>query len=191
MTTFITLTSFMSVVGTTPKRTRGRPPSHHKALLRWTRGTSHPLFGQSHGLTRGTPTPPVWTSSPDLVVVVPNRIPDHISWAIITHFAKSILDRTFLGLFRRPATTCPTPPIKWKDKVTTNHPPNNLCQPPAGQWWLYHPLSTIMTAKVKVFPPSKWQSSKHYKRPSTTQSKKEVSIPKKMAQGYQYAGLSN
>ena len=32
-------------VGTTPKRTRGKPPWPHKALLRWTRDTSYPLFG--------------------------------------------------------------------------------------------------------------------------------------------------
>ena len=57
----------------------------------------------------------------DLVVIVPKRILDHISWAIITHFAKNMLDMTFLGLFRQLATTCPTPPTerkdKWDDKV--------------------------------------------------------------------------
>ena len=38
-----------TIVGTTPKRTHGRTPWPHKALIRWTRGTSHPLFGRSHG----------------------------------------------------------------------------------------------------------------------------------------------
>ena len=39
------------IVGTTPKRTRGRPPWSHKALLRWTRGTSHPLSGRPQGIS--------------------------------------------------------------------------------------------------------------------------------------------
>ena len=63
-----------TIVGTTPKRTHGRTPWPHKALIRWTRGTSHPLFGRSHGLTRGMPNPRL-----DLVGVVPNRILDRIS----------------------------------------------------------------------------------------------------------------
>ena len=63
-----------TIVGTTPKRTHGRTPWPHKALIRWTRGTSHPLFGRSHGLTRGMPTPRL-----DLIGVVPNRILDRIS----------------------------------------------------------------------------------------------------------------
>ena len=102
----------------------------HKALLHWTRGMSNPLSRCSHGLTRGMSNslsgrahgltgstyPPVWMSSPDPVANVSNKILDRVSQAIITHFTKNMLDRTFLGHFRRPATTCPKPPAEWKDK---------------------------------------------------------------------------
>ena len=36
-------------VWTTPKRTCGRLPWPHKVLLRWTRGTSHPMSGRPQG----------------------------------------------------------------------------------------------------------------------------------------------
>ena len=85
------------VVGTTLKRTRGtsNPPSR----LPWDWHTS-----------------PVRMSYPDSVDSVSNKSLDRVSQAIIIHFAKSMLNRTFLGHFRRPATTCPAPPIKRKDK---------------------------------------------------------------------------
>ena len=58
----------------------------------------------------------VRTSSLDPVARVSSKILDCISRAIITHFAKSIRNKTFLGLFRWTTTTCPTPPAEWKDK---------------------------------------------------------------------------
>ena len=136
-------------VGTTLKRTRGRPPWPHKTFFRWTRGMSHPLFGRSHRLTCGTPIPCL-----DLVVGVSNRIPDRISRTIITHFAKSILDRTFLDLFKRPATTCPTPPAEWKDKGDGKSSPQQsdcrimMALPPSEY---HHDCKS-----QRVFPPSKW-----------------------------------
>ena len=113
-----------TIVGTTPKRTHGRTPWPHKALIRWTRGTSHPLFGRSHGLTHGTPIP-----CPDPVASISNKILDRISQAIIIHFAKSIPDRTFLDLYKWPAPRCLQ---SEKTKVMTNHHPNNLYQPSVG-----------------------------------------------------------
>ena len=73
-------------------------PDDHKALRRWM-NTWHAHLS-------------VRMSSLDLVVVVPNRISNRISLAIITHFAKSILDRTFLGLFKSPTTTYHAPPVE-------------------------------------------------------------------------------
>ncbi|RVW80005.1 Alcohol dehydrogenase 1 [Vitis vinifera] len=47
---------------------------------------------------------------------VSNKSHDRVSRAIIIHFTKSMLDGTFLGHFKRPATTCPAPPAERKDK---------------------------------------------------------------------------
>ena len=44
-------------VETTPKRTRGKPPWPHKALLRWTRGTSYPLSGPGSCRPKQDPLP--------------------------------------------------------------------------------------------------------------------------------------
>ena len=41
---------------------------------------------------------------------------DRVSWAIIIHTTKSMLDGTLLGHFRQPITTCPVPPAERKDK---------------------------------------------------------------------------
>ena len=162
--TFI-ISSQPKPVGTTLKSTRGRPPWPHKALLRWTCGTSHPLSGQSHGLTCGMPTP-----CPDPVVVVPNRILDRISWAIVTHFAKSILDKTFLGLFRRPATTCHAPPVEWKDKGDGKSSPQQSLLAAYRIMMALPPFEYHHDRKSqRLFPPSKWRGSRHYKRPPTTQ----------------------
>ena len=98
-----------------------------KALLHWTRGTPNPLSGCTQGPTRGTSNPPFrlpwdWHTSPirmsypDSMDSVSNKSHDRVSRAIIIHFTKSMLDGTFLGHFRRPATTCPAPPIERKDK---------------------------------------------------------------------------
>ena len=87
----------------------------HKALLLWTCGTSNPPFGRPwdwHAIH----TSPVRMSCPNSVASVSNKSLDRISLAIIIHFTKSMLDRTFLGHFRRPATTCPMPPTERKDK---------------------------------------------------------------------------
>ncbi|RVW14104.1 Alcohol dehydrogenase 1 [Vitis vinifera] len=55
-------------------------------------------------------------SYPDSMDSVSNKSHDRVSRAIIIHFTKSMLDGTFLGHFRRPATTCPAPPAERKDK---------------------------------------------------------------------------
>ena len=41
---------------------------------------------------------------------------DRISWAIIIHTSKSMLDGTLLGHFRQPVTTYTAPPTEQKDK---------------------------------------------------------------------------
>ena len=101
-----------------------------KALLFWTRGTSNPLPGCAHGMTRGTSNPlsgRPWDwyaihtslgrmSCPDSMVSVSNKSLDCVSRAIITHFTKSMFDRTFLSHFRRLAMTYPTPLAEQKDK---------------------------------------------------------------------------
>ena len=46
---------------------------------------------------------------------VSNKSFDHVSKSIIIHFTKSNLDRTVLGHFKRPATTCHALPVEWKD----------------------------------------------------------------------------
>ena len=99
-------------VGTTPKRTRGGLTRHSSVGH-----VAYPTLCPDDHMDWHVAHPSsVWMSSPDPVANVSNKILDRISWAIITHFAKSILDRTFLGLYRRPATTCPAPPVEWKDK---------------------------------------------------------------------------
>ena len=52
----------------------------------------------------------------DSMASVSNKSLDRISQAIITHFTKNMLDRTFLGHFRRLAMTCFAPPTERKDK---------------------------------------------------------------------------
>ena len=47
---------------------------------------------------------------------VSNKSLDRVLWAIIIHFTKSMFDRTFLGHFKRFATTCPATPTERKDK---------------------------------------------------------------------------
>ena len=114
----------------------------------------------------------VRTSSPDPVVVVPNKIPNRISWAIITHFAKSILYKTFLGLFSQPTTTCPTPPVEWKDKGDNKSFPQQSLLAACRIMMALPPFEYHHDRKSqRAFPVSKWQGSMHYKRPPTTQSK--------------------
>ena len=101
-----------------------------KALFLWTRGTSNPLSECAHGMTCGTSNPLFrrpWDwhaihtslgrmSCLESVASVSNKSLNRVSRAIITYFTKNMLDRTFLGHFKQPAMTCPTPPTKRKDK---------------------------------------------------------------------------
>ena len=151
----------------------------HKALLLWTRGTSNPPSGCAHGLTCGTFNPlsgrswdwhaiytsPVRMSCPDSVVNVSNKSLDRILWVIIIHFTKSMIDRTFLGQFRRPTTTCPTPPVERKDKDDDK---SSLQQSliAACRIMMALPPSKHHHDNQKSSHHSKGQCSWHYKRPS-------------------------
>ena len=74
--------------------------------------------------------------------------------AIIVYIARSMLDGTLLSHFKQPVTTYTPPPVERKDRDDNKSSLPQFWQPPIGQWWLCHHLSTIMTSQ-KVFPPLK------------------------------------
>ncbi|KAL6321434.1 hypothetical protein AAG906_016533 [Vitis piasezkii] len=88
-------------------------------------------------------------SYPDSVDSVSNKSHDRVLRAIIIHFTKSMLDGTFLGHFRRPATTCPTPPAERKDKDGKSSLPQSLIAACKIMITRHH-LSTIMTSQKQV-----------------------------------------
>ena len=82
----------------------------------------------------------------DSMARVSNKSLDHVLRAIIIHFTKNMLDRTFLGHFRRPATTYPASATERKDKDDgKSFLQQSLTA--ACRIMMALPLSTIMTAK--------------------------------------------
>ena len=151
----------MSIVGTTPKRTRGGL-TKHSSFGHVARPTLHP---DDHG-TSMQYTPPLsgclvwtqWLASQTRVLTAFRG-----QSLFILPKACSTLDH-----FKRPATTCPAPPAEQKDKDDHKSSLQQSLIAPIGYWWLCHPLSTIMTAKNSSHH-SKGQCSWHYKRPPPSQ----------------------
>ena len=115
------------------------------------RPTLHPDY-------HGTDTPPL-SGCPIRTQVdnVSNISLDRVSRAIIIHFTKSMLDGTFLGHFKQPATTCPAPPAKWKDKDDSK---SSLLQ------------SLIAACRIMmVLPPSKHHHDKSKSLPTIKRDK--------------------
>ena len=170
------LSGCINGVGTTPNRTRDRSPWPHKALIWMTRGTPHPLSGRSHELTCGTSTPCL-----DVQSRPSSCRPKQDSWLYFASnhysFRQKHTRQDVPGSFK---VTCPTPPAEWKDKGDSKSSPQQSLSAACRIMMALSPSKYHHDQKSqKVFPPSRWRGSRHYKGPLTTQSKREVSVPKK------------